>query len=96
MRINRIFNVVNEGTMEKNQFKKYYGWLSSRHEKGMIRIDHPEYQNWNPSNARVKCFRDVTPLVEKYLTPMDRSTGHRLQRQDHQDVPVQHGHERTR
>lgn len=38
MRINRIFNVVNEGTMEKNQFKKYYGWLSSRHEKGMIRI----------------------------------------------------------
>lgn len=35
MRINRIFNVVNEGTME---FKKYYGWLSSRHEKGMIRI----------------------------------------------------------
>lgn len=38
IRINRIFNVVNEGTMEKNQFKKYYGWLSSRHEKGMIRI----------------------------------------------------------
>ncbi|XP_062567711.1 WD repeat-containing protein 47-like isoform X1 [Saccostrea cucullata] len=35
--------------------------------------DHPEYQNWNPSNARVKCFRDVTPLVEKYLTPMDKS-----------------------
>lgn len=35
--------------------------------------DHPEYQNWNPSNARVKCFRDVTPLVEKYLTPMNQS-----------------------
>lgn len=35
--------------------------------------DHPEYQNWNPSNARVKCFRDVAPLVEKYLTPMDQS-----------------------
>lgn len=35
--------------------------------------DHPEYQNWNPSNARVKCFRDVTPLVEKYLTPVDQS-----------------------
>ncbi|XP_061189106.1 WD repeat-containing protein 47-like isoform X2 [Saccostrea echinata] len=35
--------------------------------------DHPEYQNWNPSNARVKCFRDVSPLVEKYLTPMDKS-----------------------
>lgn len=35
--------------------------------------DHPEYQNWNPSNARVKCFRDVTHLVEKYLTPMDQS-----------------------
>lgn len=38
MRINRIFNVVNEGTMEKNQFKKYDGWLSSRHEKSIIRI----------------------------------------------------------
>ena len=29
--------------------------------------DHAEYQNWNPSNARVECFRDLCPLVDKFL-----------------------------
>lgn len=29
--------------------------------------DHIEFQNWNPSNARVQCFKDVLPLVEKFL-----------------------------
>ncbi|KAK3088305.1 hypothetical protein FSP39_017293 [Pinctada imbricata] len=29
--------------------------------------DHPDYLNWNPSNARVRCFNDVLPLVEKFL-----------------------------
>ncbi|XP_076455468.1 WD repeat-containing protein 47-like isoform X5 [Babylonia areolata] len=29
--------------------------------------DHVDYQNWNPSNARVQCFKDVLPLVEKFL-----------------------------
>ncbi|XP_054277089.1 WD repeat-containing protein 47 isoform X3 [Macrosteles quadrilineatus] len=29
--------------------------------------DHLHYKDWNPSNARVKCFRDVFPLVEKFL-----------------------------
>ena len=29
--------------------------------------DHPEYKNWNPSNARVKCFGDILPLVDKFL-----------------------------
>lgn len=33
--------------------------------------DHLEYQNWNPSNARVQCFKDVVPLVEKFL-PIDK------------------------
>ena len=33
--------------------------------------DHLEYQNWNPSNARVKCFKDVVPFVEKFL-PVDK------------------------
>ncbi|ESO85934.1 hypothetical protein LOTGIDRAFT_130238 [Lottia gigantea] len=32
--------------------------------------DHIEYQNWNPSNARVECFKDICPLVEKFL-PID-------------------------
>ncbi|XP_070176576.1 WD repeat-containing protein 47-like isoform X1 [Littorina saxatilis] len=29
--------------------------------------DHIDYQNWNPSNARVTCFKEVLPLVEKFL-----------------------------
>ncbi|CAG5127694.1 unnamed protein product [Candidula unifasciata] len=29
--------------------------------------DHSEYQNWNPSNARVECFRQVEPLLRPYL-----------------------------
>lgn len=33
--------------------------------------DHPEYLNWNPSNARVQCFAEVYPLVEKLL-PVDK------------------------
>ena len=33
--------------------------------------DHVDYQNWNPSCARVDCFKEVRPIVEKFL-PMDR------------------------
>lgn len=29
--------------------------------------DHLQYKDWNPSNARVQCFREVHPLVEKFL-----------------------------
>lgn len=29
--------------------------------------DHLHYKDWNPSNARVRCFREVYPLVEKFL-----------------------------
>lgn len=29
--------------------------------------DHLQYRDWNPSKARVQCFRDVFPLVEKFL-----------------------------
>ncbi|KAJ8300136.1 hypothetical protein KUTeg_021655 [Tegillarca granosa] len=35
--------------------------------------DHSDYQNWNPSNARVDCFKDVFPLVEKYLPMTGKS-----------------------
>jgi len=31
--------------------------------------DHPEYSSWNPSAARVQCFVEVYPLVEKLLPP---------------------------
>lgn len=33
--------------------------------------DHFDYRNWNPSNARVNCFKAVYPLVEKFL-PFDK------------------------
>lgn len=33
--------------------------------------DHLQYKDWNPSNARVQCFRDVYPLVADFL-PGDR------------------------
>ncbi|KAK3757455.1 hypothetical protein RRG08_015463 [Elysia crispata] len=29
--------------------------------------DHSDYQNWNPSNARVECFKQVEPLLRSYL-----------------------------
>lgn len=30
--------------------------------------DHTLYKDWNPSQARVRCFRDLYPLVEKFLS----------------------------
>lgn len=35
--------------------------------------DHLHYKDWNPSNARVQCFREVYPLVVEFL-PGDRKT----------------------
>ena len=29
--------------------------------------DHVEYQNWNPSNGRMQCFKEVFPLVKNFL-----------------------------
>lgn len=36
--------------------------------------DHLQYRDWNPSKARVQCFRDVFPLVEKFLPGDKKST----------------------
>lgn len=33
--------------------------------------DHLSYKDWNPSHARVQCFREVLPIVEKFL-PNDK------------------------
>ena len=33
--------------------------------------DHVQYQHWNPSSARVDCFREIRPLIEKFL-PIDK------------------------
>ncbi|KAK6628828.1 hypothetical protein RUM43_002644 [Polyplax serrata] len=35
--------------------------------------DHLSYKDWNPSHARVQCFREVLPIVEKFL-PNDKKT----------------------
>ena len=35
--------------------------------------DHSEYRNWNPSNGRVQCFKDVYPLISKFLQ-VDKTT----------------------
>lgn len=37
--------------------------------------DNAEYRNWNPSNARVECFKDVLKLSEKFL-PLDKRGRH--------------------
>lgn len=34
-------------------------------------VDHADYCNWNPSSARVHCFQELYPLVEKFL-PYDK------------------------
>jgi hypothetical protein len=36
--------------------------------------DHMHYKDWNPSKARVQCFREIFPLVEKFL-PGDKKSG---------------------
>ncbi|XP_041986205.1 WD repeat-containing protein 47 isoform X1 [Aricia agestis] len=35
--------------------------------------DHAQFKQWNPSNARVQCFREVYPLVEQFL-PCDKKS----------------------
>lgn len=35
--------------------------------------DHLDYKHWNPSNARVNCFKEVLPLVEKLLPSQAKS-----------------------
>ncbi|XP_038216619.1 WD repeat-containing protein 47 isoform X1 [Zerene cesonia] len=37
--------------------------------------DHAQFKKWNPSNARVQCFREVYPLVEQFLPCDKKSTG---------------------
>ncbi|CAH2034849.1 unnamed protein product, partial [Iphiclides podalirius] len=37
--------------------------------------DHAQFKKWNPSNARVQCFREVYPLVEAFLPCDKKSSG---------------------
>ncbi|RUS79339.1 hypothetical protein EGW08_012893, partial [Elysia chlorotica] len=40
--------------------------------------DHSDYQNWNPSNARVECFKQVEPLLRAYL-PIEKKDDQKSQ-----------------
>ncbi|CAN7942789.1 unnamed protein product, partial [Ixodes hexagonus] len=35
--------------------------------------DHLDYKHWNPSNARINCFKEICPLVEKLLPSLAKS-----------------------
>lgn len=39
--------------------------------------DHVQFKKWNPSNARVQCFREVYPLVEQFL-PCDKKSSNTI------------------
>lgn len=36
-------------------------------------VDHLNFKDWNPSKARVECFKEIFPLVEKFL-PGDKKS----------------------
>jgi len=31
--------------------------------------EHPEYKNWKSSTARIACFNQLRPLVQKFIPP---------------------------
>ncbi len=33
--------------------------------------DHPEFRSWNPSSGRLQCFKEVLPLISKFLPSTD-------------------------
>ena len=33
--------------------------------------DQAEYRNWNPSSGRLQCFKDILPLISKFLPTLD-------------------------
>jgi hypothetical protein len=51
-----------EAVCDKAEFNEYRLLLSYP----MIQ-DHPDYKDWNPTNARVKCFKEIRPMVETVL-----------------------------
>lgn len=36
--------------------------------------DHTEFKNWNPSSGRLQCFKEILPLVNKFLN-LDSTAG---------------------
>lgn len=73
-----VDNAVEEVVKVLNELEKY---SPSKEEYSTLCLlltlprltDHFQYKDWNPSSARVKCFREVYPLVEQFL-PGDRKS----------------------
>lgn len=73
-----VDNAVEEVVKVLNELEKY---SPSKEEYSTLCLlltlprltDHLQYKDWNPSNARVQCFREVYPLVAEFL-PGDRKT----------------------
>lgn len=64
----KVLNELERVAPTKEEYSKYCLLLT------LPRLsDHLHYKDWNPSNARVKCFHDVFPLVEKFL-PGDKKS----------------------
>ncbi|XP_072385106.1 WD repeat-containing protein 47 isoform X1 [Diabrotica undecimpunctata] len=69
---NSMDNAVEEVVSILNELEKY---SASKEEYSTMCLlltlprlsDHLQYKDWNPSNARVQCFREVYPLVAEYL-----------------------------
>lgn len=36
--------------------------------------DHSEYKSWNPSSGRLQCFKEIFPLVSKFLANYDSTS----------------------
>ena len=43
--------------------------------------DHSEYKSWNPSSGRLQCFKEIYPLVNKFLTTGTSASGDQHQQQ---------------
>ncbi|XP_056642117.1 WD repeat-containing protein 47 [Diorhabda carinulata] len=69
---NSVDNAVEEVVSVLNELEKY---SASKEEYSTMCLlltlprlsDHLQYKDWNPSNARVQCFREVYPLVAEFL-----------------------------
>ncbi|KAK9877222.1 hypothetical protein WA026_016970 [Henosepilachna vigintioctopunctata] len=75
---NNVDNAVEEVVKVLNDLEKY---APSKEDYSTLCLlltlprltDHLQYKDWNPSNARVLCFREIYPLVADFL-PGDRKS----------------------
>jgi hypothetical protein len=51
--------------------------------------DHTEYRLWNPSSGRLQCFKDILPLVNKFLTVTDTNTNNTNESKTPKDLIAQ-------